>query len=308
MTRISEYFRDWMNVYKKGQVRSSTFGRYEHARQNLEAHFPDVSLEEATRRDYQEWINRLAGRYELTTVSGIHRLVRACLRDAVYDGVIEKDPSYGARVHGRLGREKTKWLNRDEAEALLGVLDPRGSGMDAGIAVCLRTGLRISELLGLTPESWDGVKLSVTRTYDYKNHKARRPVGFTAFERTKNKSSVRSIAVDPETAAILDHWSRETPPGESIFARHHVDNGAWRLHLKSHCVRVGVPPVSTHALRHTHASLLIAAGVSVQSIAKRLGHANTITTQKTYIHLIRELEDQDNAKVVQVMGGLGVTS
>ena len=55
--------------------------------------------------------------------------------------------------------------------------------------------------------------------------------------------------------------------------------------LERHCKRAGIPVISVHGLRHTHASLLLFAGVSIASVAKRLGHASMNTTQKTYLHI-----------------------
>jgi integrase len=58
------------------------------------------------------------------------------------------------------------------------------------------------------------------------------------------------------------------------------------------------------ALRHTHASLLLFAGVSIASVARRLGHASMTTTQKTYIHIIQEMENRDIDLVMRSMAGL----
>ena len=60
-----------------------------------------------------------------------------------------------------------------------------------------------------------------------------------------------------------------------------------------------------HGLRHTHASLLLFAGVSIASVARRLGHASMTTTQRTYIHIIQELENKDTDLVMRAMSGLG---
>ena len=57
--------------------------------------------------------------------------------------------------------------------------------------------------------------------------------------------------------------------------------------------KVNVPVISVHGLRHTHASLLLFAGVSIASVARRLGHASMTTTQETYLHIIQELENKD---------------
>ncbi|WP_310652917.1 tyrosine-type recombinase/integrase, partial [Lactobacillus jensenii] len=59
-----------------------------------------------------------------------------------------------------------------------------------------------------------------------------------------------------------------------------------------------IPVISLHGVRHTHASLLLYEGVAVASVAKRLGHAKITTTQKTNLHIIQELQNKDNDKVM----------
>jgi integrase len=63
--------------------------------------------------------------------------------------------------------------------------------------------------------------------------------------------------------------------------------------LARHCKAAGVPVITIHGLRHTHASILLFAGVSIASVARRLGHSSMNTTQKTYLHIIQELENKD---------------
>ena len=52
------------------------------------------------------------------------------------------------------------------------------------------------------------------------------------------------------------------------------------------------------------ASLLLFAGVSIASVARRLGHASMTTTQKTYLHIIQELENKDVDLVMRTLSGL----
>ena len=74
--------------------------------------------------------------------------------------------------------------------------------------------------------------------------------------------------------------------------------------LERHCNQAKVPVISVHGLRHTHASVLLFAGVSIASVARRLGHSSMTTTQKTYLHIIRELENQDIDLVMRSLSGL----
>ena len=57
---------------------------------------------------------------------------------------------------------------------------------------------------------------------------------------------------------------------------------------------MNITDITIHSLRHTHASVLLEEKVSIASISKRLGHSNMAITQKVYLHVINELENQDN--------------
>ena len=74
--------------------------------------------------------------------------------------------------------------------------------------------------------------------------------------------------------------------------------------LERHCKKSNIPVISVHGLRHTHASLLLFAGVSIASVARRLGHSSMTTTQKTYLHIIHELENQDVDLVMRSLSNL----
>ena len=66
-------------------------------------------------------------------------------------------------------------------------------------------------------------------------------------------------------------------------------------------MNVEIPIITIHRLRHTHASLLLYAGVSIASVAHRLGHASMSATQKTYLHIIQELENTDIDKIMRAL-------
>lgn len=94
------------------------------------------------------------------------------------------------------------------------------------------------------------------------------------------------------------------PEDKPIFIKEKVYNSTVNNILERHCKEVNVPVISIHGLRHTHASLLLFAGVSIASVARRLGHASMTTTQKTYLHIIQELENKDVDLVMRSLSSL----
>lgn len=84
----------------------------------------------------------------------------------------------------------------------------------------------------------------------------------------------------------------------------HILNPTINDYLEKCCKKANIKVISTHSLRHTHASVLLAKGVSMISISKRLGHSNLATTQKVYSHITEELERKDDKILQDALGGL----
>ena len=158
--------------------------------------------------------------------------------------------------------------------------------------------MRFSEALALTPKDFDfsHQSLIVDKTWDYKG-----PGGFLP---TKNRSSVRKIQLDWQTIIKFSELIKGLPDDKPIFVKGRVFNSTINGVLERYCKKLGIPVISIHGLRHTHASLLLFAGVSIASVARRLGHASMTTTQKTYIHIIQEMENRDIDIVMRSMAGL----
>ena len=151
----------------------------------------------------------------------------------------------------------------------------------------------------MTPKDFDfsHQSLSISKTWDYK--------GKGGFLPTKNKSSVRKIQIDWQTVVQFSELVKNLPQDKPIFVtKERVYNSTVNDILERHCNAAGVPVISVHGLRHTHASILLFAGVSVGSVARRLGHASMTTTQKTYLHIIHELENQDVDLVMRSLSSL----
>lgn len=98
---------------------------------------------------------------------------------------------------------------------------------------------------------------------------------------------------------------KNLPQDKPIFIKKEkIYNSTVNDMLERCCRKLDIPVISVHGLRHTHASILLFAGVSIASVARRLGHASMTTTQKTYLHIIQELENQDVDLIMRSLSNL----
>jgi len=140
-------------------------------------------------------------------------------------------------------------------------------------------GIRVGELLALTPADIDEKKrlLKITKTYVRHNHQ-------DIISPPKTENSVRNVAM-PEFlfAEVMDYISAEGLKKNDRLIPRSVD--FLKYHLKSGCKKSGVPQIRIHDIRHSHVSLLINQGFTAAAIAERVGHKHISTTMNVYAHL-----------------------
>ena len=295
-----DYYKQWISVYKEGAIRPVTMNKYNMAHQWLVKLIPELVINDLDRITYQKLLNDYAAEHERQTTMDFHHHLKCAILDAVDEGLILHDPTRKAIIKGKTPREKKpKYLNQYELHKLLDDLNLSDQiNMDWLILLVAKTGMRFSEALALTPKDFDLSRqlLSVSKTWDYK--------GDGGFLPTKNESSVRKIPLDWQTVIQFADLMKHLPEDEPIFVDKKVYNSTVNDLLAKHCRNAEVPVISIHGLRHTHASLLLFAGVSIASVARRLGHSNITTTQKTYLHIIQELESKDIDIIMRSLSNL----
>ena len=286
-----DFYKNWVSIYKEGAIRPITLTKYKMTIRWLEKLIPNLKLNELDRMSYQKLLNDYALTHERQTTMDFHHQLKGAILDAVDEGLIKKDPTRKSIIKGKSPRDKKpKYLNQFELHSLLSSLNLTSEvNWDWFILLVAKTGMRFSEALALTPRDFDFNKqlLTVDKTWDYK--------GNGGFLPTKNKSSVRKIQIDWKIVMQFSQLLKQLPEDEPIFTKldKKVYNSTVNAILNRYCKKLNIPLISIHGLRHTHASLLLFAGVSIASVARRLGHASMTTTQKTYLHIIHELENQD---------------
>ena len=300
-SKFVDYYRYWVELYKVGSVRQVTLDGYWLVLQHLQQLIPDLQLKDLNHRTYQALINDFAQTHERKTVKGFHTRLKAALVDGLDEGIIAHDPTRHLVLKGKDPKpKKIKYLSMLELKLLIHEFDlnEQEINFDWLLFLISKTGLRIAEAIGLTRQDFDFTNgtLSINKTWNYRS-----PQG--GFQPTKNKSSNRVIAIDPILTKQFEQLTKNIENTQPIFVpagkRFYVSSINNRL--QRHCKNAGVPVISVHGLRHTHASLLMYDGVSIPSVAQRLGHASTLTTQSTYLHIVKELESLDNHKIMENM-------
>lgn len=284
-----EYYEKWINVYKEGAIREVTMKKYKLTLSWLKKLAPNLEVKNLTRVTYQQILNDYAEEHEKQSTMDFHHQLKGAILDAVDEGIIDRDPTRKAIIKGKTPKEKKiKYLNQFELHKLISDLNLGAKlNYDWLILLIAKTGMRFSEALAITPKDFDlpHQMLSISKTWDYK--------GKGGFMPTKNASSVRKIQIDWQTVIQFSELIKDLPEDKPIFISNKVYNSTINDILEKHCKNVEIPVISVHGLRHTHASILLFAGVSIASVAHRLGHSSMTTTQKTYLHIIQELENTD---------------
>lgn len=296
---FADYFDEWVETYKVGAITNVTLSKYYITSKRLKEIIPKVSIKDLDRRTYQQLLNEYAKTHEKQTTMDFHHQVKGCLQDLFHDGLIDRDPTYKAIVKGKEAtrKKKLKFLQTDELKSLVKELNIGTEiNIDWFILIVAKTGLRFAEALALTPNDFDlkNNTLTVSKTWNYK----RTTGGFT---KTKNASSMRTISIDWQIVGQFGPLLKDLQKDEPVFIEmdrngkyKRVFNSTYNAKLKNRCEKAGVPVISIHSLRHTHASILLSAGVTIHSIADRLGHSTVTTTQETYTHIINDLAQKDN--------------
>lgn len=312
-----EYFGDWFEIFKKDQIRPVTAKKYIEAQAAIKRLAPNLTLGKMNRMKVQKLLIAYGKDHEIATCKGFFHMIRACLQNAQYDDLIDKDPTFKLKASSQKQHitTKAKYLEKNQAEKLAEVLNDSNTVASDMFDFDMRTGLRFAELLGLTPKDINDHVINIDKTWLYKKGKD------AEFGDTKNSASHRQIVIDDQALADIDKYLDNCESDEPIFVKALSNEAGFESteaqkykaiyhstlnnKLARFCKKAVVPRIGIHGLRHTHASLLFSAGISILSISKRLGHANTTTTEKVYVHLIKDQQEKDNQKMLKALTALG---
>src|SRR5262245_30907054 len=300
-----------------GRISPKTAERYEQLiRAQLIPFLGRVPLQRLKSRDVEACHTTLmtkgrqdgAGGVSARTISHVHKILSKALKEGVRHGMVVRNVAT-EEPPPRVEAEKMKILSAAQIKELMAEL--AGQPMYAPAVTALFTGVRRGELLALR---WDDVDLE-RKTMRVHASLEETKAGLR-FKGTKTKSGERELTLpDIVISTLRDHRKAQlelrmklglgkmpanalvfsTPEGEPL--QPNSFSFAW----KDVAIELNLD-VSFHALRHTHASQLIDAGIDVVTIAHRLGHASPTITLSVYAHLFHRDDSKAAAAINTYLG------
>lgn len=320
---VTDYLEDrWIPAMEGTGIRATTLRSYRmHTAQHIRPRIGDIQLQALT----ADRINALygdlltdgradgSGGLSPATVRRCHAMLRKALADAVKWQLLVRNPADSAdppRPNNSGHVEMATWTADELRTFLAHVADDRLAPLWTLLAM---TGVRRGEALGLR---WKDVDLETGRISIRQTLIA---VGYDVqVGQPKTKRGRRSVALDPGTVATLRSWQARRQQeqmawGQSALAREglvftredgdHLHPDRVSKLFDGHVSRIMLPRIRLHDLRHTHASLALAAGVNPKVVSDRLGHATVSMTLDVYSHVIPALQEDAAAAVAALVSG-----
>ena len=323
---VAEYLTERWLPLRRRQVRHSTYRSYmANTRLHVVPYIGNIPLQRLTPDDLDGLYDQLltsgrrngGGGLSPKMVRNIHNMLRKALADACRKGTLQRNvatladpPKPGRDTNMRV------WTAEQLRQFLTEIGEHR---MAAAFHLAAHTGMRRGEVLGLT---WRDVDLDAARL---SVHQAVITVEYqVTVADVKTGTARRTIDLDERTVEVLRAWRTErereaaligatVSEDETVFARPdgeltHPDY--FSQVFDRHCAGSELPRIRFHDLRHTHATILLKAGVPVKVVSERLGHSSPAFTMTVYQHVLPGMQADAARKFSEAVygGGSDLTS
>jgi integrase len=308
---VAEHLREWLDNCDKELSRKTRERYRELAELQIIPHLGTTKLQQLKPKQVEAWHKTLlktgaksGGPLSARTVGHAHRVLHRALQIAVENEVLARNVA-SIKSPPPIDEEEVEILTEDQIPIVRDKL--AGHHLHDIVVVDLNTGLRRGELLALrlSDVDFDKAELHVRRSLEetkaglrFKDPKTRQkrtmplpPNAIAVLRERRRKLLETRLALglgkpDPDTLLFGEPDGSPTPPNR--LTRRWQDA----------CVSLDLPKVNFHALRHTHASMLIDAGLNVVKISRRLGHKNPTVTLNIYAHLF-DKDDREAADATE---------
>ena len=280
------YYERWVDIYKKNIVSDKSYDRFFSTLKKMELFFPpNIRLKDLDQHQYQEFINHYAEGLTENTVLKMHQQVKSCLEDAVYNGLIQRNPTYRAKIWGAIPpkKEEHKFMKLKQYVDTKEYFKAKHAKSALLLFILHVTGGRFSEVNTLKYEYFDfeNNKLFLNGT---KTETSQRTLSIAQSDMEYIQNKIDELDLDKE-GYLLDISYKTT---ENMFNRAKT---TFKIEDE----------VTMSALRHTHCSYLYNHGISIHYISKRLGHKSIRITLDVYNHIFEETYESDEMNALNIL-------
>ncbi len=161
---LEEYFENWIKTYKQPVVKENTYRHYRNALQHIQKHkIGKMELSKINRQVYQKFINDYSKEHAKETIRKTNGAIRSALDDALYDGLIFKNPAY--KVNYKAGKptksEQEKFISVTEYEILKDHVRKKRTRSSLALFIMICTGCRVSGARNIKIEHINQVKNTI---------------------------------------------------------------------------------------------------------------------------------------------------
>jgi integrase len=308
---VRQYFEAWLQDWAPLKAGPKTLERYQSLARHITSAIGPKPMQQVRGSDLAQVYREMAAKgLAPKTIKHVHVLARGVFRRALKLGDVKVDPMTQIDAPAVPSKEAAV-LRVEEIPVMLAAV--KGTSSYPIAVLALGTGMRRGELCALRWQDvdLDGGKLEVKRSAEKVRGKAMR------YKEPKSAKGRRVISLSPSVVACLQEHRKaqlvmrlklglgKLPSDALVFTTYH---GRPRLpddvskRFADAMTAAGLPHVSLHTLRHTHASMLIKAGEDILTISRRLGHSSAAITLNVYGHLMSS-RDRAADIVESMLGG-----
>ena len=305
ITTYRELVALWWESYKNTIKPNSQQSMEGIVRLHILPVFGDYKLEKLTTPIIQQQVNKWADKANkgekgaYANYSFLNNINRRILQYGVTMQVIQHNPARDVIIPRKQQNKehKVKFFSNQELKQFLDYLDNLDQSSYENFfdyvlyKTLLASGCRIGEALAL---EWSDIDLkkgtiSISKTLNR----------YQETNTPKSKAGLREIDIDKATVSLLKQYKKrqqvqswQLGRSEGIVFTPFTTKYAYacllRKRLQSHFKAAGVPDISFHGFRHTHATIMLYAGIEAKDLQYRLGHSNISMTLNTYVHATKE--------------------
>ncbi len=297
---FADYMLKWLSIVKNSVEEDTYAGYSNNVEKRIVPYFREcgIRLREVTALDIEDFYSYCFNKLHVkgSTVQHFHANIHAAMKYAVKHGLIVGNPMDNVE-RPKAQKFVGAFYSADELEELFAAI--KGDPCEFPVLMAAFYGLRRSEIMGLRWQAIDFQNNLITIDHTVVQFRSNGELTVVEKDRTKNKSSCRSMPLVPEYRDLLLRIKERQEACRQLCGNcYHESDYIFvndmgvpykpnyvTQHFKSVLLKNRLRNIRFHDLRHTCASLLLKNGVNMKDIQEWLGHSDYTTTANFYAHL-----------------------